>query len=451
MSVAATEAAEVTEEAIGAAGRRLLDSLPAVNRSPRWLIEERLMHRLSRDPATKAALFRLVDVAPMCRSRRELALHFEALIDELEEPPRPARFAGRLAGGRVGGPAVGSVAARAVRAMAGRFIVGEDVDDAARELGRLWSHGVANTVDLLGEATVTEEEAEAYAQRCREALEALTRHSARWPEQEQPSADRHGPIPRANLSIKVSALTPSARSQAPWRGVDAARRRLRELLIRARELDAHLHVDMESLDLRETVTELVLELLSEPQFRDGPSAGIVLQAYLRDSAAELDRWIDWAAATPRAKPLTIRLVKGAYWDQEVVEAKEAGWEVPVFEGRAACDRNFEDLTRALVARADLVRPAVASHNVRSVANAIAAAEATGAEDALELQVLRGLGDDLQTALARDGLRVRTYCPIGDLIAGMAYLVRRLLENTSNDSFLRIRATAEDPAELLVAP
>ena len=184
---------------------------------------------------------------------------------------------------------------------------------------------------------------------------------------------------------------------------------------------------------------------------EGPSAGIVLQAYLRDSAAELARLLDWAADTRRGRPLTIRLVKGAYWDQELVEAKEAGWEVPVYEGRAACDRNFEDLSRRLLLRADLVRPAIASHNIRSVAHAIAAAEAFGAADVLELQVLRGLGDDLQSALARGGHLVRTYCPVGDLVAGMAYLVRRLLENTSNDSFLRIRATADDPAELLVAP
>jgi proline dehydrogenase len=451
VSVPAAGELEVDEDAIGLAGRLVLDHLPAVNRSPRWLIEERLMHRLSSDPATKAALFRLVDVAPMCRSRRELAEHLNALLGELEQPPKPAIHAKRLAGGRFSGAVVGGVAARAVTTMASRFIVGESVDAATHELGRLWRHGVASTVDLLGEATVTDGEADAYAQRCREALESLTKHSARWREQDLPSGDRHGPIPRANLSIKVSALTPNARPEAPRRGVESARGRLRELLVCARDLGAHLHIDMESLDLRETATELVLELLSEPDFRDGPSAGIVLQAYLRDSVAELDRWLDWAAATPRAKPLTIRLVKGAYWDQEVVEAKEAGWDVPVFEGRAECDRNFEGLTKTLVARADLVRPAIASHNVRSVANAIAAAETAQADDVLELQVLRGLGDDLQSALAGAGLRVRAYCPVGDLVAGMAYLVRRLLENTSNDSFLRIRATATDPAELLVAP
>jgi RHH-type proline utilization regulon transcriptional repressor/proline dehydrogenase/delta 1-pyrroline-5-carboxylate dehydrogenase len=100
----------------------------------------------------------------------------------------------------------------------------------------------------------------------------------------------------------------------------------------------------------------------------------------------------------------------------------------------------------------LVRPAIASHNLRSVAHAIAASRALGREDAdLELQVLRGLGDDLAHSLAKHGLRVRSYCPVGDLVAGMAYLVRRLLENTSNQSFLQQQRRGEALDELLAAP
>ena len=99
-----------------------------------------------------------------------------------------------------------------------------------------------------------------------------------------------------------------------------------------------------------------------------------------------------------------------------------------------------------------LRPAIASHNLRSVAHAIAANRAAGLADGeLEIQVLRGLGDDLQHALATTGHRVRTYCPIGDLVAGMAYLVRRLLENTSNESFLHEQAAGRPLAELLAAP
>jgi RHH-type proline utilization regulon transcriptional repressor/proline dehydrogenase/delta 1-pyrroline-5-carboxylate dehydrogenase len=212
---------------------------------------------------------------------------------------------------------------------------------------------------------------------------------------------------------------------------------------------------MESFDSREAVTDLVIDLLGEPEFRAGPSAGIVLQAYLRDSPELCERLIEHATESGRERPLVVRLVKGAYWDHEIVEARQHGWTAPVFEVKADSDRNFEALTRRLIdARAGgvPVRLAVASHNLRSIAHAVAYNRDAGLGDGdLELQVLRGLGDDLQEAMTAAGLRVRTYCPVGDLVAGMAYLVRRLLENTSNESFLMEQASGRPLEELLRAP
>src|SRR6202000_984134 len=128
-----------------------------------------------------------------------------------------------------------------------------------------------------------------------------------------------------------------------------------------------------------------------------------------------------------------------------------GWNTPVSERKADTDANFERLTRRLLDARPLIRPAIASHNLRSVAHAIAYNRLVGGDDAdLELQVLRGLGDPLQAAIAAQGMRVRTYCPVGDLVAGMAYLVRRLLENTSNESFLYEQARGV-PLEVLLAP
>jgi RHH-type proline utilization regulon transcriptional repressor/proline dehydrogenase/delta 1-pyrroline-5-carboxylate dehydrogenase len=254
------------------------------------------------------------------------------------------------------------------------------------------------------------------------------------------------------VSVKVSAITPLLRPDAPERGRHDAARRLRPLLRRAKALDAHIHIDMESLDSREAVLDLVLELLSEPELRDGPSAGIVVQAYLRDSPEQLEKVLDWARVSDRTHPLQVRLVKGAYWDHELVQARQHGWPTPVFEVKAECDRNFETLTRRLLEARPAVRVAVASHNLRSVAHAIAVNRLAGADDRdLELQVLRGLGDELQDALAARGFRVRTYCPVGDLVAGMAYLVRRLLENTSNESFLYEQARGTSLDKLLAAP
>ena len=148
----------------------------------------------------------------------------------------------------------------------------------------------------------------------------------------------------------------------------------------------------------------------------------------------------------------MRLVKGAYWDHEVVEARQHGWSTPVFDVKADCDRNFETLTRVLLDARPAVRVAIASHNLRSVAHALAYDRVTASEPGdLELQVLLGLGDDLAEALAARGLRVRAYCPVGELVAGMAYLVRRLLENTSNESFLAAQAKGVPVDELLAAP
>ena len=252
--------------------------------------------------------------------------------------------------------------------------------------------------------------------------------------------------------MKISALTPLLRPDAPERGRRDAAERLRPLLRRADELGAHIHIDMESLDSREAVLDLVLEVLSEEEFCDGPvrrDGAPGLPARLA-RAARADPRV--GAASRRTPPLTVRLVKGAYWDHELVQASQHGWPTPVFEVKADCDRNFETLTRRLLDARPAVRVAVASHNLRSVSHAIAYNRLSGGEDRdLELQVLRGLGDQLQDALASRGFRVRTYCPVGDLVAGMAYLVRRLLENTSNESFLYEQARGVPVEQLLAAP
>ena len=397
------------------------------------------MELASRDAELRAALFRLVDVTPATRSLDDLARHLTEYLDDVEGKPPSLDVAMRMAGNAPGRRALGAAAAAGVRHMAHRFIVGESPADAVPVLRALWNDGIESSVDLLGEATVTVAEADRYAARCAEALDVLAAAYASFPN-----------APQANLSVKVSALTPLLRPDAPDIGREDAAARLRPLLRRARDLDAHLHVDMESLDSMEATLDLVFGLLDEDEFAAGPSTGIVLQAYLRESPEMLDRILAWSDLHRDRPALVIRLVKGAYWDHEVIEARQHGWDAPVFEDKAACDRNYEELTRRLLDARPLVRVAIASHNLRSVAHAIAYDEAVGGGD-IEFQILRGLGDDLAKALASFDLRVRAYCPVGDLVAGMAYLVRRLLENTSNESFLHEQATGVPLEELLAAP
>ena len=447
---AVSEAA--VERELMAVGRALAAAMPTNARRPLKALDDKAMDLASQDAELKAAMFRFVAVVPACRSLDDLARHLTGFLGELEQPPLPVAAALRMGDTKAGRAALGATAAAGVRHMAHRFIVGEDTRAALPVLRDLWKHGVASTVDLLGEATVTQTEAQRYAERCADALETLVAATAGWPARPRLEHDPAGPLPRANLSVKVSALTPLLRPDAPERGQRDAAERLRVLLRRAGALGAHLHIDMESMDSRDAVLELILDLLSAEEFRAGPSAGIVLQAYLRDSPQTLDTVLEWLARVPRAQPLTIRLVKGAYWDHELVEARQHGWTAPVFEDKAQTDRNFEVLTRRLLDARPAVRVAIASHNLRSVAHAIAYNRVRGgAEEDLELQVLRGLGDPLAEAIAAQGLRPRAYCPVGDLVAGMAYLVRRLLENTSNESFLHEQARGVPLEELLAAP
>src|SRR4051794_4585924 len=344
-------------------------------------VERRMTDMLVKDPALRAALFRFVDVRPACATPQDVTRHLHELLTDAEDSSHARRMTNITAKGVAARP-VAAIAARGVNQMAQRFIVGEDARDALPAITKLWKQGVETTVDLLGEATVSEAEADTYMQRCEDTLRALAA-----------AATKPGQV---NLSVKVSALTPLLRPVAPERGIEGARARLAHLLRVAKEVGAHLHVDMESFDTREAITALTLDLLSQPEFAEGPSAGIVLQAYLVDSPLYLEELLTWARATPRQHPFTIRLVKGAYWDHEVVQAAQNGWEPPVFTDRRACDRNFELLTKRLIdARAGgiPIMVAIASHNLRSIAHAAAYADARNVGHAhLEFQILRGLGD-----------------------------------------------------------
>ena len=145
-------------------------------------------------------------------------------------------------------------------------------------------------------------------------------------------------------------------------------------------------------------------------------------------------------------------MKGAYWDSDTVRYKERGWPVPVFERKSSTDASYEALSRTLIKHVDVIRPALGTHNMRSMAHALATADAAGlAANALEFQMIFGMADPLQSAVVEMGRRVRIYTPVGELIPGMAYLVRRLLENTSNESFLRQEYMDTKPLDALLAP
>jgi RHH-type proline utilization regulon transcriptional repressor/proline dehydrogenase/delta 1-pyrroline-5-carboxylate dehydrogenase len=204
---------------------------------------------------------------------------------------------------------------------------------------------------------------------------------------------------------------------------------------RAVETGAFLNLDLEQFDLHDLTFALFMELADEPEFRSYPHFGVVIQAYLRNSVETTERLIRWAKR--RNVPLTVRLVKGAYWDFETVLAQQRDWPCPVFDRKEHTDANFERISRMLIDAFPTIYPAFGTHNLRSIAHAIAYNREKGRPDkAIELQSLIGMAEPIRAATIQNGFRQRVYAPIGELIPGMAYLVRRLLENTSNEGFMR---------------
>src|SRR3954465_110104 len=296
---------ETVEHDLFEIGRDLAARFPPPTGPPMRALDGKAMELSAQDAELRAALFRFVDVTPACHSLDDLARHLTGYLEEVDDRPPPIEAAMRMAGTKPGRAALGAAAAAGVRHMAHRFIVGESPRAALKTIRHLWDNGAAVSLDLLGEATVTEAEADRYAARCLDALETLAGAAPSWPDRPVLEAASLGPPPRVNLSVKVSALTPLLRPEAPEVGRDDAARRMQPLLVRAKELGAHLHIDMESVDTLEATMRLVFDLLEQPELRDGPSTGIVLQAYLRESPDHLEQVLDWTGSTRREPPLVV--------------------------------------------------------------------------------------------------------------------------------------------------
>ncbi|MCU1462025.1 MAG: delta-pyrroline-5-carboxylate dehydrogenase / L-proline dehydrogenase [Acidimicrobiales bacterium] len=410
---------------------------------------ERMLEFAMNHPSFKTQLFRFVDVFPAMTDDTDVVRHLDEYFADADVP-RVIDLGLDLAGKVPFGKAVSaSVARRNIARMAEQFIVGSTPDEAIEGLHRLWRKGSAFTVDLLGEKTVTEPEADRYAARVDELMTALLRATAAWAPDDHLERDDLGPLPRVNVSIKPTALASLYAPLTRHDGLAQAKSRLRPILRRARDGGAFIHFDMEPYDAKDLTLELFRELLSEDEFAE-VDAGIVIQAYLKDSFRDLGGLIEFSAA--RRRPITVRLVKGAYWDTETVVARAEGWPVPVYEHKVETDANYERCVRLLHDRHGEVRAAFGSHNLRSLAYAVTYARSKRIPDTgYEIQMLYGMAEPVHAAIRRLGLRLRVYAPVGELVPGMAYLVRRLLENTSNESFVRQRFVDGKDLDSLVEP
>ena len=404
----------------------------------------------TRDEELKVRLFRLVDCMPMLDDPAALDRHLREYLPEdvLAGLPPPLRTALEAARSGILAP----LAARAVRAatlaQARRFIAGTDPDEAARTARAERRAHRGFTLDLLGEAVTSDADADAYAAAYERLLRELPALASRWPADALVDEGPDGPLPRVNVSLKLSALDSQFDAIDPQGTADRVLDRLRPLLRLARSQGAQVHVDMESHATKDLTLAIFRAVAMEEEFRDWPHFGVVVQAYLRDSVHDLPALAEWARR--RGTPVWVRLVKGAYWDYESVHARAAGWPVPVWERKPATDACYEAATTFLLEHASVLRPALGSHNLRSLAHGMAVAEHLGlGKRTLEIQMLYGMGDEEKHAVTAAGWRLRVYMPYGELVPGMAYLVRRLLENSSNESFLRAGFVRNVPAEVLL--
>ncbi len=394
----------------------------------------RIMDWSMKNEQFKVQMFRFVDVLPNLQSSSEVTQHLkEYFADAGDDLPSVFSFGlglGSLAPGILAG-----AVKKNVTQMAKIFITGESPEDALPALKKARKNRITFTADLLGEATLSEKEAQEYLQRYLELMDWLARDAQNWENIPQIDEDENGPIPKVNVSVKVTALYSQIDESAWDQSMAVVKERLRQVFRKAMEKNIFINLDMEQYAHKEFLLEAFSDLILEPEFKNYPHWGIVLQAYLRDSAMDADRMVELAKR--RGVPFTIRLVKGAYWDYETVLARQKGWQVPVYLNKKESDANFEVCAKKLLDAYPHLRVAVGSHNVRSIAAAIAYAKARGIDPrGIEIQMLFGMADAIKKTLVREGYRVREYATIGELIPGMAYLVRRLLENTSNESFLR---------------
>ncbi|MBI3808138.1 MAG: bifunctional proline dehydrogenase/L-glutamate gamma-semialdehyde dehydrogenase [Nitrospirae bacterium] len=403
------------------------------------------------DSHFKAQLFRFIDVLPSITDDEQVV----TLAREYLGDGAPALFGGQWGLKALSATSLGAwLSGKAIRSqvehMARTFIAGATVEEAAPRLTDLWQHGRAWSVDLLGEATISDREADRYRDRCTEALTLLAREAALWPSHPLLDRDHLGPTPRVQLSIKVSALSPHLDPIDPEGSYRSVAMRLRPILDLAMRLPASLIFDMEQADTKTLLVEIFTRLFTEPSYKDYPYAGLALQAYHRDTVRDIEELLAWVRR--RGTPITIRLVKGAYWDSDTIRYRQRGWAVPLFEHKVETDANYESLTYLLLSRSSLIRPAFGTHNLRTLAYIEAVAESLKLPpETWEYQMIFGMAEPFQHAVMQYGRRLRLYTPVGELLPGMAYLVRRLLENTSNESFLRKEYVESHSLSTLLAP
>ena len=335
--------------------------------------------------------------------------------------------------------ALRAAARRAVQLMGSHFVFGQTIEDALERAcskgGRLHRY----SFDMLGEGARTEADAQRYFESYAKSIEAIGKSA------------EPGPFPeRPGISVKLSALHPRFEPMSRRRVLAELTPRIAGLARLAKRYDLNFTIDAEEADRLELSLEIVDGLLADLSLAAWPGFGLAVQAYQKRALAVIDHVA--AAARHYDRPVMLRLVKGAYWDTEIKRAQERGLpDYPVFSRKAMTDLNYIACARKLLAVRNIIYPQFATHNALTIATI---AELSGKTGGFEFQRLHGMAEDLFTALRTElpEIACRTYAPVGVHENLLAYLVRRLLENGANSSFVARLGDPHVPAtELIVRP
>lgn len=377
----------------------------------------------------KTRLFHFIDVLPNLKTPEQIISH----LDEYFKDDESKILTSGLKIGKLAKPVLAAFIKKQINETARIFITGSTPKEALETIRKIRKKNQTFSLDVLGEAALSEKESNSYQSQYLELIESLGTLNEEWPFNKQLDEDSFGKIPKINISIKVTSLYSQIKEEAWEHSKEQLKIKLRPILKKAIESFAFINLDMEQYQHKDLILELFKELLLEQEFKNYPHFGVVIQAYLRDSLKDLKDLAQFAKS--RKVPFTIRLVKGAYWDSEVLLAQQKNWPIPVYTQKEDTDFNFEECTQFLMENHQYIKIAIGSHNIRSISYALALKEFYP-QASLEFQTLFGMGSVIATSLAQQGERVRLYTTIGELIPGMSYFVRRLLENTSNQSFIR---------------
>ncbi|WP_029584172.1 bifunctional proline dehydrogenase/L-glutamate gamma-semialdehyde dehydrogenase PutA [Bradyrhizobium sp. URHD0069] len=361
------------------------------------------------------------------------ALGMSARVIQPGETPQGTL--GRLAK-RLGVPAVRAATRQAMRLMGSHFVLGETIEAALARAQPNSAGSARYSFDMLGEGARTATDAERYFNSYASAIQAIGRTA-----DDRPLPDRPG------ISVKLSALHPRFEAVSHQRVMAELVPRLIDLARRAKSYDLNFTVDAEEADRLELSLEVIAAAFSDASLKGWDGFGLAVQAYQKRAEAVIGYTDDLARALNRR--MMVRLVKGAYWDSEIKRAQERGLDdYPVFTRKAMTDLNYVACAQKLLALRPRVFPQFATHNALTVATVL---ELAGGESGFEFQRLHGMGEALYAQLSEDRpkLAYRTYAPVGSHRDLLAYLVRRLLENGANSSFVAIAADEAIPVATLL--